>query len=64
MLYGIKDPKSTEETSSEENWNNNSISDLSVESDSPFDSAQRNLFYALSELAVGGRCKCNGHASR
>uniref|UniRef100_A0AC34QHP3 Netrin-1 n=1 Tax=Panagrolaimus sp. JU765 TaxID=591449 RepID=A0AC34QHP3_9BILA len=21
-------------------------------------------FYALSELAVGGRCKCNGHASR
>lgn len=64
MLYGIKDPKSTEETSSEDNLNNNSISDLSVESDSPFDSAQRNLFYALSELAVGGRCKCNGHASR
>ena len=21
-------------------------------------------FYALSDFAVGGRCKCNGHASR
>ncbi|CAD5216795.1 unnamed protein product [Bursaphelenchus okinawaensis] len=25
---------------------------------------EKKYFYALSELAVGGRCKCNGHASR
>ena len=31
---------------------------------SEIDSNKERYFYALSELAVGGRCKCNGHASR
>ncbi|KAI6215185.1 Netrin unc-6 [Aphelenchoides besseyi] len=30
----------------------------------PLDVAMQRYVYALSELAVGGRCKCNGHASR
>lgn len=28
------------------------------------DSIEQRYFYALAELAVGGRCRCNGHASR
>uniref|UniRef100_A0A7E4VYQ9 Netrin-1 n=1 Tax=Panagrellus redivivus TaxID=6233 RepID=A0A7E4VYQ9_PANRE len=28
------------------------------------DLIKQRYFYAISELAVGGRCKCNGHASR
>jgi netrin 1 len=28
------------------------------------DTIKQRYFYALSEMAVGGRCKCNGHASR
>lgn len=28
------------------------------------DTIKQRYFYALSELAVGGRCKCNGHAAR
>ena len=28
------------------------------------DMAQESYYYALSDFAVGGRCKCNGHASR
>ena len=28
------------------------------------ESSEESLFYALSDLAVGGRCKCNGHAAR
>ena len=28
------------------------------------DRIRERYFYALAELAVGGRCKCNGHASR
>jgi len=27
-------------------------------------SSEDGRFYALSDLAVGGRCKCNGHAAR
>jgi len=27
-------------------------------------SSDDDRFYALSDLAVGGRCKCNGHAAR
>lgn len=27
-------------------------------------SARESYYYALSDFAVGGRCKCNGHASR
>lgn len=27
-------------------------------------STTEGIFYAVSDLAVGGRCKCNGHASR
>lgn len=28
------------------------------------DTTKQRSFYAMGELAVGGRCKCNGHASR
>ncbi|KAL3877089.1 hypothetical protein ACJMK2_034844 [Sinanodonta woodiana] len=28
------------------------------------DAARESYYYALSDFAVGGRCKCNGHASR
>ncbi|NP_001304287.1 netrin-1-like precursor [Aplysia californica] len=28
------------------------------------ESAKRSYYYSLSDFAVGGRCKCNGHASR
>lgn len=28
------------------------------------DNLKQRYFYAMGELAVGGRCKCNGHASR
>ncbi|KJH42275.1 laminin [Dictyocaulus viviparus] len=28
------------------------------------DTTKQRYFYAMGELAVGGRCKCNGHASR
>ncbi|KAL3104244.1 hypothetical protein niasHS_002271 [Heterodera schachtii] len=28
------------------------------------DRVRERYFYAMAELAVGGRCKCNGHASR
>jgi len=28
------------------------------------ESARESYYYALSDFAVGGRCKCNGHASR
>ena len=28
------------------------------------DQAKESYYYALSDFAVGGRCKCNGHASR
>ncbi|KAL5018766.1 hypothetical protein ScPMuIL_004488 [Solemya velum] len=28
------------------------------------DGARESYYYALSDFAVGGRCKCNGHASR
>ena len=28
------------------------------------DMARENYYYALSDFAVGGRCKCNGHASQ
>lgn len=34
--------------------------------DSPneLDGAKNSYYYSLSDFAVGGRCKCNGHASR
>ncbi|BFZ03376.1 hypothetical protein BsWGS_06415 [Bradybaena similaris] len=28
------------------------------------DGAKKSYYYSLSDFAVGGRCKCNGHASR
>ncbi|KHN83556.1 Netrin unc-6 [Toxocara canis] len=29
-----------------------------------FDTIKQRYYYSMGELAVGGRCKCNGHASR
>lgn len=36
----------------------------SNESVLPLEYITQRYVYALSELALGGRCKCNGHASR
>ena len=30
----------------------------------PGENAQNEMFYGVSDFAVGGRCKCNGHASK
>lgn len=52
--------------SNETNENNDkkSIETSIPKYDSTYSSVSQRYFYALSELAVGGRCKCNGHASR
>lgn len=43
--------------------NLNSYSDNSLVSNS-IQNTLDSFYYAVSDLAVGGRCKCNGHASR
>lgn len=40
------------------------ISGMGQQSSSSLDQISARYFYAMAELAVGGRCKCNGHASR
>nr|CDJ87589.1 Laminin and EGF and Netrin module domain containing protein [Haemonchus contortus] len=40
------------------------LNDVNGESNSSTDNSAKDFFYAMGELAVGGRCKCNGHASR
>nr|AVK72273.1 netrin [Xenoturbella bocki] len=40
----------------------NRLNTLGDEEDS--ETARDSYYYALSDFAVGGRCKCNGHASR
>ncbi|KAK6023660.1 laminin, partial [Ostertagia ostertagi] len=40
----------------------NDVNDLS--NNTAGGNASEGFFYAVGELAVGGRCKCNGHASR
>lgn len=40
----------------------NDVNDFSINTTD--DTNKQRYFYAMGELAVGGRCKCNGHASR
>ncbi|GFO33198.1 netrin-1 [Plakobranchus ocellatus] len=42
----------------------NKLNTLGDERRSSDDSAHNSYYYSLSDFAVGGRCKCNGHASR
>ena len=44
-------------------WENFAIFDI-ILCVSVSTSSEDSRFYALSDLAVGGRCKCNGHAAR
>ena len=47
-------------------WNlsDRNLLSTAVESSSPQSSVMEAFHYAVSDLAIGGRCKCNGHASR
>ncbi|KAK3797471.1 hypothetical protein RRG08_049303 [Elysia crispata] len=42
----------------------NKLNTLGDDSRGTDDAAQNSYYYSLSDFAVGGRCKCNGHASR
>lgn len=71
-LEKIKDPLNAFRKRNAEHLTKNSDLNYSISSSSEefttkasfFDTIKQRYFYALSELAVGGRCKCNGHASR
>ncbi|GFR77630.1 netrin-1 [Elysia marginata] len=42
----------------------NKLNTLGDEGRGTDDAGQNSYYYSLSDFAVGGRCKCNGHASR
>ena len=42
----------------------NKLNTIGDESSGSDDASQNSYYYSLSDFAVGGRCKCNGHASR
>ncbi|KAI1713493.1 laminin EGF domain-containing protein [Ditylenchus destructor] len=65
-LYGITGKQmsnSVEESNELEMLNENDTSISNTADLTTLAAKQRNV-YAVAELAVGGRCKCNGHASR
>lgn len=59
-----EDDEQIEIDKTDENINDKSLEVTIPKYGSTYSSVTQRYFYALSELAVGGRCKCNGHASR
>ena len=63
VLYGLADAE-LQDGQQRVRRDNTSVLELTDGDEGSLEQIRARYHYALAELAVGGRCKCNGHASR